>query len=464
MLVRVTSIQAESGKPFTVQNGPESKIACPNVQRSLQTNMRGEDVRSLQQFLISQSLLTSDATTGFFGTLTQQAVQSFQCTTLGLCSGTPVEDGYGVVGPNTQKAVGGFCTVLKNTTSAQSGDELLTSASIVTPSQTVLIKEFIKAVHHMLFKTEAMQENIDPFVLVVANNKFPNTTYIWNRMLASRFTLQYELPPGGILALSDDAFVEILYDVILKRTPDKAGKEAHLKSLKSGQYRENVFRSILFSAESKSTNAALFATLLLPETVYKPAGKYIGSGFDTKKTTSFSSEDKILMTHFFYWYNSDKNLHIKNSDGTDSLTTHPSTYPSFSKPTFSFDSVAWYEKEMRDMIVAGIDVMLPVYWGFPDQHANTNPWSNAIFKPLEEAMLNLEKEGLKPPKIGMFYDTSTHKVNPIGQLDLTKPIDQVHFARTITDFFSQVPPNRWAQIDNQFYQRIQPINFYCSRH
>ena len=53
------------------------------------------------------------------------------------------------------------------------------------------------------------------------------------------------------------------------------------------------------------------------------------------------------------------------------------------------------------MIGAGVDFLMPVYWGVPGRY---DGWSFAGLPPLVEAHSALEKEGKKPPAIGMFYD------------------------------------------------------------
>ncbi len=90
---------------------------CPTLARTLSKGARGADVSALQQFLIAQGLLSADSATGFdgltpsgyFGVLTQGAVQKFQ-TSQGLVSfGTPATTGYGAVGPKTRAAIAQAC-------------------------------------------------------------------------------------------------------------------------------------------------------------------------------------------------------------------------------------------------------------------------------------------------------------------------------------------------------------------
>ena len=91
---------------------------CPNLTRTLAFGARGTDVSALQQFLIAQNLLSSDSATGFdgltpsgyFGALTQTAVQKFQASQGIVSSGTPASTGYGLVGARTRAAIAQACT------------------------------------------------------------------------------------------------------------------------------------------------------------------------------------------------------------------------------------------------------------------------------------------------------------------------------------------------------------------
>jgi peptidoglycan hydrolase-like protein with peptidoglycan-binding domain len=75
------------------------------ITRTLLRGMQGEDVRAVQQFLISQGLLAADSVTGFFGPLTEGAVKAWQASNGIVSSGTPITTGYGSVGPRTRAAM-----------------------------------------------------------------------------------------------------------------------------------------------------------------------------------------------------------------------------------------------------------------------------------------------------------------------------------------------------------------------
>ncbi|MDB5237758.1 MAG: hypothetical protein JWM46_28 [Candidatus Kaiserbacteria bacterium] len=86
---------------------PSAPVATDPVSgtRTLSRGLSGTDVTSLQQFLISQKLLSADSATGFFGALTEAAVKSFQRSKGIVSAGTPSTTGYGAVGPKTRGVI-----------------------------------------------------------------------------------------------------------------------------------------------------------------------------------------------------------------------------------------------------------------------------------------------------------------------------------------------------------------------
>lgn len=81
-------------------------IVAVNGQRyfqSLSFGMRNSAVEKLQRDLSQNpSLYPEKIITGYFGPLTQKAVQRFQCKHQIVCSGTTQTNGYGRVGPTTK--------------------------------------------------------------------------------------------------------------------------------------------------------------------------------------------------------------------------------------------------------------------------------------------------------------------------------------------------------------------------
>jgi hypothetical protein len=174
------------------------------------------------------------------------------------------------------------------------------------------------------------------------------------------------------------------------------------------------------------------------------------SATELARATRFGTNDPVVLTSYFYWYDVLTGAHIRDPDGSDALTDHPPTLTGF-----SYKLAAWHREQLEDMIAAGIDVLLPVYWGEPSQRlpgkpALEQPWSYAGLVRLVEARQALLDAGHKPPAIGMFYDTSTLQFNAAGRrIDLTTDDGRRWFYESIRDFFSLVPARHWATIEGR---------------
>jgi chitodextrinase len=72
---------------------------------TLYLGLRGDSVKMLQNVLVAQGDLGANYATGFFGALTQKAVQQFQCSQNIVCSGSQWATGWGMVGAKTRKAL-----------------------------------------------------------------------------------------------------------------------------------------------------------------------------------------------------------------------------------------------------------------------------------------------------------------------------------------------------------------------
>lgn len=174
-----------------------------------------------------------------------------------------------------------------------------------------------------------------------------------------------------------------------------------------------------------------------------PPGPYVGPvKVEGSEPESFRRDVPLIATTYFYWYDAASRAHVVDGDGTDALTDHPPTLEGF-----SYLNVDWHARELTDMIAAGIDVALPVYWGAPTAHSG---WSNEGLPKLVAARERLLGQGKIPPKIGMFYDTSTLSHNgPRYHVDLTTPAGRRWFYGTVRDFFSLIPRRHRACIDGR---------------
>jgi hypothetical protein len=86
--------------PSTVP--PSTTTRSFTLDRSLYKGLSGDDVVKLQEYLIEEGHLGQGYNTGYYGNLTENAVQSFQRAHDIVSSGTPESTGYGVMGPKTR--------------------------------------------------------------------------------------------------------------------------------------------------------------------------------------------------------------------------------------------------------------------------------------------------------------------------------------------------------------------------
>ena len=178
-------------------------------------------------------------------------------------------------------------------------------------------------------------------------------------------------------------------------------------------------------------------------TMPRPPGPYCPvSAEQLTEVQSYRADRPLVGTHFFYWYDIESKAHFVNYDGTDALTDHPAR-----NEGYSYKSAAWWKRELLDVTAAGIDFILPVYWGCPGTY---DSWSFVGLPPMVQAWEELVREGKQPPRVGLFYDTSTLRHNPRGwHLDLSTDAGKRWFYATIRDFFSFVPPKMWAAIEGR---------------
>ena len=88
---------------------------CPTINRTLVRGSSGADVSLLQQLLAQDSTVYPEAlVTGYFGTLTERAVQRWQAQQGIVSSGSPATTGYGLIGPRTRAAMSAICKTTSN--------------------------------------------------------------------------------------------------------------------------------------------------------------------------------------------------------------------------------------------------------------------------------------------------------------------------------------------------------------
>ncbi len=209
--------------------------------------------------------------------------------------------------------------------------------------------------------------------------------------------------------------------------------------------------TLFFATAAVISSLALAADLppdyVLPEPPGSFANKQPAAADQKQKKESFPAGRPLIATTYFYWYDDQTKSHVIDGDGSDALTDHPATLAGF-----SYRNVDWHARELADMIAAGIDVALPVYWGAPVATAPNGgfAFSNAGLPKLVAAREKLLAQGKTPPRIGMFYDTSTLQANDGGyRIDLTTEAGKKWCYGTIRNFFSLVPPQHRACIDGR---------------
>jgi peptidoglycan hydrolase-like protein with peptidoglycan-binding domain len=101
-------IAAPSTKITTLLPPPVASKPTATITRYLYRGIEGNEVKILQQTLISQKYLAPGNDIGVFGPKTESAVKQFQCSEQIVCSGLPETTGYGVVGPKTKARLNEF--------------------------------------------------------------------------------------------------------------------------------------------------------------------------------------------------------------------------------------------------------------------------------------------------------------------------------------------------------------------
>lgn len=82
---------------------------CPALRSTLVRGVRGAEVTGLQMFLAGRGYLAPDAATGYFGALTEAALQKWQADAQIVSSGSPATTGWGTVGMRTRAAIAALC-------------------------------------------------------------------------------------------------------------------------------------------------------------------------------------------------------------------------------------------------------------------------------------------------------------------------------------------------------------------
>ena len=107
----------------------------------------------------------------------------------------------------------------------------------------------------------------------------------------------------------------------------------------------------------------LSKALQLDEPEWAQPGPYRLPGHQEFDLDSFSPSQKIVATYFFYWFRPIPT----GSSGDREASTH-TLPPTQGCRDDELPDPDWYERQFRDMLAAGIDFVLPDYWGEPGQY------------------------------------------------------------------------------------------------
>ena len=200
-----------------------------------------------------------------------------------------------------------------------------------------------------------------------------------------------------------------------------------------------------------------------PPQFCETSGPFVGRG---ARQVALNNEigKPTIATTYFYWYDCiGAPGFLENPDavpgmyGRSALTHSP-------KDTehFTYRNVGLHERELADMATAGVDIVLPVYFGSPlsapetqrselEERLNGPSWfSDWALRRVVEARDSLLAQSRTAPAIGMFYDTSSAFNNASGwHLDVREDAGRRWIFETWRNFFSQVPRRHWACIDGR---------------
>jgi len=85
------------------QKNEETENTTTTFTQTLKKGNNNETIKQLQQKLRTLGFFSYLTNTGYYGTVTEQSVKDFQCVQNIVCTGTPTETGWGVVGPKTRQ-------------------------------------------------------------------------------------------------------------------------------------------------------------------------------------------------------------------------------------------------------------------------------------------------------------------------------------------------------------------------
>ncbi len=179
---------------------------------------------------------------------------------------------------------------------------------------------------------------------------------------------------------------------------------------------------------------------------------------------SYCGDERVVCTTYFYWYDVINGAdYLKNPDGAQASGDEYAfaVTPSDLKG-LSYTLPAWHDEQLRDVVSAGIDVILPVYFGSPFASADDltqaeisanrpSRFSDPGLVQIVAALNRRKQSGQAVPRVGMFYDTTTLTPNNAKSWHVDSAVyaGKAWFYETVRNFFSIVPPEHWACIEGR---------------
>ena len=149
---------------------------------------------------------------------------------------------------------------------------------------------------------------------------------------------------------------------------------------------------------------------------------------------SFHADAPLVLTYLYYWYEPEER-------DDPALALHPPA-----DGAFDWRDRDWYQRQLRDMAEAGVDVALAVYWG------DGPTWSAHGLESMVEAREELLARGAKAPALGLFVDFNLYSLlmaEDPGVADLTGDPGIDALVEQIAAFYDRVPACHRALVDGR---------------
>lgn len=223
-------------------------------------------------------------------------------------------------------------------------------------------------------------------------------------------------------------------------------------------------------------------------------------------------DDRLVFTYYFYWYDWTSGAHMWDNESNgcyprDQYPARPNcrenccpdhnVYHPVDQESVAWTNPHWHYREFQDMMQAGIDVLLPVFWGGLETEWSQQglPYMNTALNWLRGNLSLRPANQQNPlsvtnpvPKVGMFFDTTLMHIafnenTTDGRVestaDLTNDSHCEFFYETIVNFtrhfdaenLQEVPGEAgddpayvvWLYGTNWFQRTSQDCIDYCTR-